>query len=129
MANLPQTFLYSREHEWLEVEEETASLGITDFAQSELGDVVFVELPSVGDSFAEGDEIGTIESVKAVAEIYTPVSGEIIEINEDLDDQPEMVNQDPYGSGWLVRLRLAQPDETASLMNAEDYGRFVESVE
>ncbi len=129
MANFPQTFLYSSEHEWLEVEEETASLGITDFAQSELGDVVFVELPSVGNSFAEGDEIGTIESVKAVAEIYTPVSGEIIEINEDLDDHPEMVNQDPHGSGWLVRLRLAQPDETASLMNAEDYGRFVESVE
>ena len=129
MATYPETFLYSSEHEWLQVEEDTATLGITDFAQAELGDVVFVELPEVGDSFEEGDEIGTIESVKAVAELYTPVSGAIIEVNGELEDHPEMVNQDPHRSGWLVRLRLSQPAQTASLMNAEDYQRFAESAD
>jgi glycine cleavage system H protein len=120
----PENYLYSEEHEWVRLEEKEATLGITDFAQSELGDVVFVELPRVGDVFSAGDEIGTIESVKAVAEIYTPVSGEIIAVNEDLDDEPELINQDPHEAGWLVRIVLQDHDELSSLMNAETYSEF-----
>jgi glycine cleavage system H protein len=125
LATYPESYFYSNEHEWLRVEDEgTGTIGITDFAQAELGDVVFVELPSVGDVFGAGDEIGTIESVKAVAEIYTPVSGEVIEINEDLEDRPELVNEDPHDAGWLIRIKLAQPDETSSLMSAEQYAEI-----
>jgi glycine cleavage system H protein len=120
----PDDYLYSREHEWIRLEEDHAVLGITDFAQSELGDVVFVELPEPGDVFDADDEIGTIESVKAVAEIYTPVSGEVVEVNGALADRPEIVNQDPHDRGWLVRLRLSRPDEAASLMSARDYQQF-----
>jgi glycine cleavage system H protein len=129
LATYPDNYLYSREHEWIRLEEEHAVLGITDFAQSELGDVVFVELPELGDVFAADDEIGTIESVKAVAEIYTPVSGEVVEVNGALSDKPEIVNQDPHRRGWLVRLRLSKPDEAAALMNAEAYERFTTGVE
>jgi glycine cleavage system H protein len=124
VASYPDDYLYSREHEWVRLEEEYAVLGITDFAQSELGDVVFVELPEPGDVFEADDEIGTIESVKAVAEIYTPLSGEVVEVNADLADRPEIVNQDPHDRGWLVRLRLSKPDEAASLMDAKAYQSF-----
>jgi glycine cleavage system H protein len=129
LSTYPGDYLYSREHEWIRLEEEHAVLGITDFAQSELGDVVFVELPEPGDVFDADDEIGTIESVKAVAEIYTPVSGEVVEVNTDLADRPEIVNQDPHEGGWLVRLRLSKPDEAAALMNAEAYQRFTAGSE
>lgn len=128
MQTYPDDYLYSREHEWIRLEEDCAVLGITEFAQSELGDVVFVELPEPGDVFDADDEIGTIESVKAVAEIYTPVSGEVVEINEELSGRPEIVNQDPHERGWLVRLRLSKPDETTSLMNARDYQQFAAST-
>jgi glycine cleavage system H protein len=129
LPTYPDDYLYSREHEWIRLEEEHAVLGITDFAQSELGDVVFVELPEPGDVFDADDEIGTIESVKAVAEIYTPVSGEVVEVNADLADRPEIVNQDPHDRGWLVRLRLSKPDEAADLMNAQAYQRFTAGTE
>jgi glycine cleavage system H protein len=124
LASYPDDLLYTEEHEWIRLDEEDAVLGITDFAQSELGDVVFVELPEPGDVFDAEDEVGTIESVKAVAEIYTPVSGEVVEVNTALADRPEIVNQDPHGRGWLLRLRLSKPDETVALMNAEAYRRF-----
>ena len=120
----PSDYLYTREHEWIRVQEDICVLGITDFAQQELGEVVYVELPEVGQVFDAGDEIGTIESVKAVAEIYTPLSGEVVEVNEELADRPEIVNQDPHERGWLVRLRLSKPDETSSLMNARDYQQY-----
>lgn len=126
MASYPDSYFYSQEHEWVRLEEEeTGVIGITDFAQSELGDVVFVELPRVGDSFAAGDEIGTIESVKAVAEIYTPVSGEILEVNAKLEDHPEIVNEDPHDGGWLVRVKLKDPDETSSLLSAQAYEEMI----
>jgi glycine cleavage system H protein len=128
VSTYPDDYLYSREHEWIRIEEDHAVLGITDFAQTELGDVVFVELPEPGDVFEADDEIGTIESVKAVAEIYTPVSGEVVEVNHALGDRPEIVNQDPHDRGWLVRLRLSNPDETTSLMNAKDYQQFAAST-
>jgi glycine cleavage system H protein len=127
VATYPEDYLYSREHEWIRLEEEYAVLGITEFAQSELGDVVFVELPEPGEVFEADDEIGTIESVKAVAEIYTPVSGEVVEVNTDLADRPEIVNQDPHDRGWLVKLRLSKPDEAAALMDAKAYQSFASS--
>ena len=122
----PSDCLYTKEHEWVRVGEGTAVLGITQFAQSELGEVVFVELPEVGQSYDAHDEIGTIESVKAVAEVYTPVSGEILEVNEDLNDAPEVLNEDPHGKGWLVKIKLGAPGELEELMNAEEYAAFVD---
>jgi glycine cleavage system H protein len=122
---VPSDCLYSKEHEWVRVEEDIAVIGITEFAQSELGDVVFVELPGVGDTFEAGDEIGTIESVKAVAEIYTPVSGVVLEINEALQDNPEGINEDPHAEGWLVRIRISDASELEDLLNADEYEDFI----
>jgi len=122
----PKDYLYSEEHEWLSVEGDVATLGITEFAQKELGEVVFVDMPEVGQSFGAGDEIGSVESVKAVAEVYTPVAGEILEINDALEDAPELVNDDPHDDGWFVKLRIANPDELEDLMNAEQYQEFLE---
>lgn len=125
----PGTNLYSREHEWVRVEHDLCVLGITDFAQKELGEVVFVELPEVGQVFNAQDEIGTIESVKAVAEVYTPVAGEIVEINEALADDPEMLNDDPHGEGWLVKIRFSSSTDLEGLMNAEKYEEYIKSGE
>lgn len=118
---IPDDRLYTAQHEWLKVEDGEAVLGITDFAQQELGDVVFVELPAPTQEFAAGSEIGAIESVKAVAEIYTPVAGSIEAVNEGLEDAPELVNEDPYGEGWLVRLRLGEEGPPDDLMTAAAY--------
>lgn len=125
----PEDCLYSEEHEWIRVEEDTCVMGVTEFAQEELGDVVFVELPETGQVFKVNDEIGTIESVKAVAEVYTPVSGEVTEVNEAITDAPELINEDPHGDGWLIRLRLSDPGELASLMKREAYEKFIASQE
>ena len=125
----PSDFLYSREHEWVRVENDVAVIGITEFAQLELGEIVFVELPEVGQVFNAGDEIGTIESVKAVAEAYAPVSGEVMEINEGAMDDPELLNEDPHGEGWLVKIRISSMDDLKSLMNAEQYEEYVKSGE
>lgn len=120
----PETYRYSKEHEWFRVEEDGCVLGITDFAQDELGEVVFVELPEVGATIAAGDEIGTIESVKAVSEVYTAISGEVVEVNSALLDTPEKVNEDPHGEGWLVRVKLSAPSELDGLMDAKQYEEF-----
>lgn len=125
----PKEYRYSKEHEWVSVEDDTCVVGITHFAQEELGEVVFVELPDVGDSFEADDEIGTIESVKAVAEVYTPVAGEIIEVNEGLTDTPELLNEDPHDKGWLVKIRLASEDGLDALMDAAAYEEFASSGE
>ena len=121
----PDDRVYSREHEWLLREDGDFVLGITEYAQSELGDVVFVELPQVGDRFEAHAEIGTVESVKAVSEIYTPVAGEVVEINEKVADSPQLLNEDPHGDGWLVRLRPDDPSEPSDLMSAEEYADYV----
>jgi glycine cleavage system H protein len=123
----PQDRVYSVEHEWLrrDGDGDECVLGITQFAQEELGDVVFVELPEVGASFSAGAEIGTIESVKAVAELYTPVACEIVAVNETVADNPELINEDPHGKGWLVRVRLADAGALASLMDASAYEEHV----
>lgn len=122
----PSEYLYSKEHEWFRIEGDSCTMGITHFAQDELGEVVFVELPEVGKSFAAGDEIGTIESVKAVAELYTPVAGEIVEVNESVADDPDVLNDDPHGDGWLVKVRFSSSGDLEDLMDAEAYGDFVE---
>lgn len=121
----PTDYLYTEEHEWLHVEEDVCTIGITEFAQKELGDVVYVDLPDVGRSFDAGDEIGSLESVKAVAEYYTPVAGEVVEVNENLEKNPEQVNEDPHGDGWLVKLRLTSDEGLSELMSAADYRLFV----
>ena len=121
----PKEYLYSKEHEWVEVDGDVCTLSITEFAQNELGEVVYVELPEPGNSFAAGDEIGSIESVKAVAEVYTPVSGEIVAINEELIDTPESVNENPHDDAWLVKIRLTEPSELEGLMSLEEYEELI----
>ncbi len=120
----PKNLKYSDDHEWVRVEGDEAVIGITDFAQSELGDVVYLELPTVGDEVSKGDAFGTIEAVKTVSDMLAPVSGEIIAVNEDLNDSPEDVNKEPYES-WLVKIKLSDPSETEDLMDAEAYEKFV----
>jgi glycine cleavage system H protein len=121
----PANYLYSRDHEWVRVDDDVCTLGITHFAQQELGEVVFVELPEVGEVFDSAEEIGTIESVKAVAEVYTPVAGEIIEVNPALTDDPELLNDDPHGDGWLVKIKFSTADDLKNLMSAERYEEFL----
>src|ERR687885_3017664 len=117
----PDDSRYAKSHEYVHVEGEVGTIGITDYAQKELGDVVFVELPQVGTQLEMGDELGSIESVKAVSELFVPVGGEVIEVNEALADKPELVNTDPYGDGWMIKIRLADPSEVDELMSAEEY--------
>jgi glycine cleavage system H protein len=122
----PEDLLYTEEHEWVRVEDDVCVVGITQFAQEELGEVVFVELPEVGQVFDAGDEIGTIESVKAVAEVYTPVAGEIVEVNEAVADEPELINDDPHHEGWLVKVRFSSADDLKKLMKADAYAEYTE---
>ena len=121
--SVPQELQYTKSHEWVRVEDEVVTVGITDHAQEELGDVVFVELPEEGDSLGAGDTLGTIESVKAVSDLYAPVGGEVVEVNGALEDTPENVNEDPYGEGWLVKIRTS---EEGDLLSAEEYEKVVE---
>ncbi len=125
-AAFPGDLRYTKEHEWVRVEGAVGTVGITDYAQSELGDVVFVDLPEKGRTLAAGVELGTIESVKAVSEIYAPLSGEVLEVNESLRDHPEKVNGDPYGEGWLLRVGITQPSEAEKLLSSESYRSHVE---
>jgi glycine cleavage system H protein len=121
----PADLKYDREHEWLRVEGDTAVVGISDFAQDQLGEVVYVDLPSVGDEVVAGETFGEIESVKSVSELYAPVSGEVTEVNDDLDGAPETVNSDPYGAGWMIKLKMADATQVDQMMSAEDYESFV----
>lgn len=125
----PEDLFYSEDHEWLRVDGSRGTIGITDYAQEELGDVVYVELPKLGDEFKAGDNFGTVESVKSVSDLYIPVSGKVVEINGELDGAPELVNQDPYGKGWMIVVEMTDPEETADLMSASEYEAFVEESE
>lgn len=127
MSEVPDGLRYTEEHEYVRETDDDGEVvvGITDFAQEELGDVVFVELPREGDSFDRMEPFGTIEAVKAVSELYTPVSGEVTEINADLDDRPELVNEEAYGDGWMIRLRLDDPSELDALMGADEYREHI----
>jgi glycine cleavage system H protein len=121
MSNIPDQLRYATSHEWIKVEGDTGTVGISDHAQSELSDVVFVDLPKVGAKFAAGSVIAVVESVKAASDIYSPVSGEVTEVNADLVKKPELVNQDPYGAAWLYKLKLSEPDEVGKLKDAAGY--------
>jgi len=124
----PSDLKYTPEHEWVRVEDDVCVVGVTQYAQEELGEVVFVELPEVGQVFDAHDEIGTIESVKAVAEVYTPVAGEIVEVNDTLVEAPQVLNDDPHGEGWLVKVRFSSAADLADLMDAEAYAEYVEGL-
>ena len=121
--SVPGDLQYTKSHEWVRTEGDTATIGITDHAQDELGDVVFVELPDEGSTFDAGDSFGTVESVKAVSDLYTPVGGEVVEVNSSLEDAPEKINDDPYGEGWIVKLSTS---EEADLLSPEEYEKVVE---
>jgi glycine cleavage system H protein len=125
-ANYPAGYRYTKDHEWINVEGSVGTIGITDYAQHELGDVVFVELPKLGAQIKTGQSFGTVESVKAVSDIFSPVSGEVTETNSLLSDSPEKVNQDPHGTAWLIKVKLADPKEVISLMDAAAYQAYVD---
>ena len=123
--NYPDQFHYTKEHEWVRVDGDTGTVGITSHAQNELGDIVYVDLPKVGSQVSKGGNLGSVESVKAVSDIYSPLSGEVSEINEALTTAPEKLNNDPHGEAWLVKIRLTAPDEIKSLLSAADYQTYI----
>jgi glycine cleavage system H protein len=125
MANTPEDLSYTKDHEWLRVKGNEAVVGITDHAQDQLGDVVYVELPKVGDKFEASEPFGSVESVKAVSEIYMPVTGTVIEVNESLNDSPEQVNEDPYGDGWMIKIKIENPAQVDALLTAVEYEDYV----
>jgi len=127
MSNIPDDLHYTEEHEYVKLtsEDGVVIVGITDYAQGELGDVVYVDLPEVGSTFGQMDVFGTIEAVKAVSELFCPLAGEVVDINNGLDANPNLVNQDPYGDGWMIRLRLQNPDDLGQLLGAEDYKQHI----
>jgi glycine cleavage system H protein len=123
--NVPQDLKYTQDHEWIRTEGDFAFVGVTDYAQSNLGDIVFLEIETVGETLAKGDAFGNIEAVKAVEELYMPVSGEVLEINPVLEASPEVVNKDPYGEGWMIRIKLGDSAELAGLLDAAAYGKLI----
>ena len=122
----PKELRYSREHEWVAVEENIATIGITDYAQDQLGDIVYVELPEVGTQVTKDEAFGVVESVKAVSDIYAPVSGTVTEVNVGLPDSPETINEDPYGDAWMIRVEMSEPEELEDLMKVAEYKKFIE---
>lgn len=126
MANVPANLKYSDDHEWCRVEGEYAYIGITDFAQSELGDIVFVDIPTAGETVAAGDVFGSIEAVKTVSDAFSPVSGLVEEINPAIDADPALVNKDPYGEGWMIKIKMSAPEEVGALLTAEQYEALIE---
>ena len=124
-----QDLRYTKDHEWARAEGGLVTCGVTDYAQDQLGDIVFVELPEVGDELAKGGQFGTVESVKAVAELYSPIGGEVAEVNGALEDSPQLVNQDPYGQGWMIKVRPKEPNELDKLMDAQQYKDMLKGLE
>ena len=125
--NIPENLRYSKDHEWIAVDGDSATIGITDYAQHALGDVVYIDLPRAGDKFSTHEAFGSVESVKAVSEVFCPVSGEIVGINDALNDAPEKVNQDPYGDGWMIRVAMSNPGEVDSMLTAAEYEDFTKA--
>ena len=123
--NVPAELKYTKEHEWIRVEGEEAVVGITDYAQSQLGDIVFVECETVGDALEAGETVGTVEAVKTVSDLYLPVAGEVLEFNEELEGEPELVNKDPYGRGWIVKIKISDETELDGLLNADAYKAII----
>ena len=123
--NTPSELKYTKDHEWIKVEGDTATIGITDYAQGELGDIVFVDVDTVGEDLSEGDVFGSVEAVKTVSDLYLPVAGTVLEVNADLEDQPELLNTDPYGKGWIIKLKIADSADLSTLLSAEQYQEVV----
>jgi len=125
MVQVPEDLLYTEKHEWVKVEGDIATIGITDYAQNQLGDIVYVELPEVGTKVSQMEAFGTIEAVKAVSDLFSPISGEVIEVNQALQDDPAMIKASPYGDGWMIRVRMSNPDELTNLLKPEKYREMV----
>jgi glycine cleavage system H protein len=126
VVNLPDDLKYAKTHEWVKVEGDTAVVGITDHAQSELGDIVYVERPEAGRQLSQGDTFGTVESVKTVSDLYAPVSGEVVEVNDSLESEAEVINSDPYSDGWILKIKMSNPDEVQNLLDASAYESSVD---
>ncbi|GIW47619.1 MAG: glycine cleavage system protein GcvH [Deltaproteobacteria bacterium] len=127
MVEIPEQLKYTKEHEWVKIEGDTVVIGITDYAQDALGEIVYIELPSEGDEITKGDPFGSVESTKSVSELYAPVSGEVVEVNEALLDSPETINEDPYGEGWMIKVKPYDLAELDDLMDSEEYADYIES--
>jgi len=126
MSNIPAELLYTKDHEWVKIHDDgTATVGITDYAQESLGDITFVEFPQDGESFSSGDTFGVVESVKAASDLFMPLDGEILEINEEVDASPELLNQDPYEAGWLLKIKLQDPSQVDAMLTPEAYGEII----
>lgn len=128
MSNIPENLRYSKDHEWVEVNGEVATIGITDYAQHSLGDVVYIDMPRVGDKFLLHEAFGSVESVKAVSEIFTPVAGEVTEVNDGLNDTPEAVNNDPYSAGWMIKVKMDNPGEADAMLSSEEYDEYLSAA-
>ena len=127
MVDIPDDLKYTEEHEWVRIEDDWVEIGITDYAQEALGEIVFVELPGEGDEVTKGDSFGGVESTKSVSDLYSPISGEVVEVNEALIESPETINEDPYGIGWIIRVKMNNSSEIDDLLSAENYANFVEN--
>ena len=127
MSNIPENLRYSKDHEWVSVDGDVAAIGITDYAQSSLGDVVYIDMPRVGDKFAAQEAFGSVESVKAVSEVFTPIGGEVTEVNDGLNDTPEKVNNDPYGDAWFIKIKMDNPGEADGLLSSAEYEEYLEA--
>ncbi|MFN2501106.1 MAG: glycine cleavage system protein GcvH [Pyrinomonadaceae bacterium] len=125
MSNIPENLRYSKDHEWVAVNGDVATIGITDYAQHSLGDVVYIDMPRVGDQLSPHEAFGSVESVKAVSEIFTPVAGEIVEVNDQLNDTPEAVNNDPYKQGWMIKVKMGNPGEADAMLSAVEYEEYL----
>jgi len=123
--NVPATLKYTKDHEWIRIEGESGVIGITEYAQGELGDIVFVELPAVGSTLTQGKSFGTIEAVKAVSDLFAPVSGEVLEVNKTVQDTPEIINKEPYESGWMIKVKMTKKDEISGLLEADAYTKLI----
>ncbi|HEX8638658.1 MAG TPA: glycine cleavage system protein GcvH [Pyrinomonadaceae bacterium] len=129
MSNIPENLRYSKDHEWVKVEDDVATVGITDYAQHALGDVVYVDMPRVGDKLGAHEAFGSVESVKAVSEIFTPIAGEVTEVNEALNDDAEKVNTDPYGEAWMIKLKMDNPLEADAMLSSVEYEEYLSNIE
>ena len=127
-SGIPEELRYSEQHEWVSLDDDAGTIGITDYAQAELGDIVFVELPEVGERFEQGQSFGSVEAVKAVEDLYCPVAGEVVEVNDTLEEGADQVNGDPYGSGWMIKLRIDNPADADGLLSAADYASLIEDA-
>ena len=128
MSNIPENLRYSKDHEWISADGEVAAIGITDYAQHSLGDVVYIDLPRVGDKFAAHESFGSVESVKAVSEVFTPIGGEVTEVNDGLNDTPEKVNSDAYGEAWFVKIKMDNPGDADAMLSAAEYEEYLEGI-